>query len=106
MTSKYLEYGTASAVMKYNEYVYLASSGTDGKLYPMRKLRGGWNLQWTSPGVNLKYMDNYKGKMVVLANGLITLLDVKTDVSTFASSAFWLSLSVCLVLIMVKMWFK
>ncbi len=88
---KYLDYGTASAVMKYNSFVYLASAGTDGMVYPLRKdFSGGYGSRvWDTPQNAVKYLDNYRGKMVILTNGAFYLTDVRNNPAIFATNLYW-----------------
>jgi hypothetical protein len=91
MKSKYLDYGTASSVMKYDSYVFLASAGSNGVVYPIRKdFSGGYGSKvWSSSGNSLKYIDNYRGKMVILTDGAIYLSEVRSNPKDFASTIYW-----------------
>ena len=91
LISKYVDYGTASSVMKYDGYVFLATAGTNGIIFPMLKDFSGGSRSniWSSPGNSLKYLDNYRGKMVILTDGAIYLSEVKTDPKNFATNIYW-----------------
>ncbi len=92
LTSKYVDYGTASSVMKYDSYVFLATAGTNGIIFPMLKdfSSGSRSRIWTTtPGNALKYLDNYRGNMVILTNGSIVLTDVRNNPRNFANNVYW-----------------
>ncbi|WP_460191300.1 hypothetical protein [Urechidicola sp. KH5] len=91
MKPKYLDYGTASSVMKYDSYVFLASAGDNGLIYPIRKnFSGGYGSRtWVTPGSALKFLDNYRGKMAILTNGVFYLTDVRNNPLNYLNNFYW-----------------
>ena len=89
--SKYVEFGTSSSILKYSDYVYLATAGSNGKVLPAKKDFSKFytDKQWTSSGTSLKYIHDYKGEMIILTNGEFYHSDIKTHNRNFSSNISW-----------------
>jgi hypothetical protein len=89
--SKYVEFGTSSSILKYSDYVYLATAGSNGKVIPAKKDFSKFYTddQWTSPGGSLKYIHDYKGELIILTNGEFYHTDIKAHNKNFASNISW-----------------
>ncbi len=89
--SKYVEFGTSSSILKYSDFVYLATAGSNGKVIPAKKDFSKFytDKKWTSSGTSLKYINDYKGDMIILTNGEFYHTDIKAHNKNFSSNISW-----------------